>query len=103
MSKGLMIVTDYGERTFTPEELCEICHISRQQLHDLLEYEIIRPINLYQPWEFDLSQLIKVKTAMRLSRDLEVDFAIVAILLDLKEELEEYRTRLALFEKHYLR
>jgi chaperone modulatory protein CbpM len=100
----LMIIADYSQDTaLSLEELCEICHISSDLIHDLIAYEIIHP---KQPstdrWVFDLAELKRIQIALRLQRDLEVNLAGVAVVLDLLDELEALRKNSELLERHFL-
>lgn len=97
----LIIVADY-EILLTREELCHICRISAAYMNDLLQYEIIHPVYHQQNEFFDLSQLKRIKRAIRLQRDLELNLAGVALVLDLLEQMEGLRSEINLIEKHYL-
>lgn len=100
----IMIIADYSqEAALSLEELCEICHISSDIIHDLIAYEIIHP---KQPspgrWVFGLTELKRIQIALRLQRDLEVNLAGVAVVMDLLDELETLRKHSELFERHFL-
>lgn len=101
----LLIIADYTEtKPLTLEELCDIFHFSKEMVNDLVKYEIIHPTgNIQNQWIFDLDELNRVKKALRLHRDFEVNLEGVALVLDLLDEMEELRTRISLLEKHYLR
>lgn len=98
-----MIVADYSEASsLTLESLCEICEISSDEIYHLVAYDILYPAGRQpEEWVFDQKQLQRAKTALRLQRDLEINLAGVALVLDLLEDREELRAKLALFEKHY--
>lgn len=101
----LMIIADYSQdANFTLKELCEICRVSSQLIDDLVEYQIILPKPLtHDQWIFNLTELKRIQTALRLQRDLEVNLAGVALVLDLLDELHSLREQSALLEKHFLR
>ncbi|MNY74035.1 chaperone-modulator protein CbpM [compost metagenome] len=66
----------------------------------MLEYEIIQPQNpTEEQWNFDIKQLQRLKTAIRLQRDLEVNLAGVALVLDLLEEMERLKSRTIFLEQ----
>ncbi len=90
----IMIVANYAEESpVTLEELCEICNISAEIVHELIAYEIVHPrLSSQQEMLFELLDLQRAKTAIRLQHDLEVNLAGVAVVLDLLNELEELRT-----------
>lgn len=101
----LVIIADYSQETLlTLDELCEICGISYDFINELIEYEIVHPQGgAPDEWVFDLDHLQRIKTALRLQRDLEVNLAGVTVVLDLLDELEELRARMKLLEKHFLK
>lgn len=85
------------------EELCEICRINEEYLEDLVEYDVITITVPLEQAVFDLEQLDRIKTALRLQRDLEVNLAGAALILDLLDELHDLRTRAEILERHLLR
>ena len=100
-----MVVTQDTEQTYLSlQELSDICHLSPDKIHLFIEYEIIRPQGHHEEeWMFDLLQLKRMKTALRLQHDLEVNLAGVALVLDLLEQLHETEEKLAVLEKHFLK
>lgn len=99
----LIILADYAEaEALTFEELCELCQSSPEFIQDLISYEIIQPQD-EADMLFNIQQLIRVKTATRLQRDLEMNIPSIAIVLDLLEEMEELRKRMAILEKHMMK
>jgi chaperone modulatory protein CbpM len=85
------------------QELCEICRINESYLEDLVEYDVITVSFPLEQVDFDVEQLSRIKAALRLQRDLEVNMASVALILDLVEELNDLRTRAAILEKHLIK
>ena len=101
--KELIIIADYSQQEpLTLEELCKACGISIGFINELIAYDIIHPADELEERVFDLEELKRIKTALRLQRDLEVNLAGAALVLDLLEELEELRAQMALMTKHYL-
>lgn len=74
----------------TVSELCERDGFSRSMLVQLVDHEIARPLAGESPedWVFDISSAHWMKRAMRLRRDLDIDWIAVAMLLDLLREKE---------------
>ena len=97
MKKDIIIVADYShEETLTLDELIEICHVSPDFINELIAFGVVDPHGKV----FDMSQLDRIQRARRLQRDLEVNLAGVAVVLDLLDDLENMRARLAFLEKH---
>lgn len=89
--------------SLTLEELCENTGISSSFVMELVEYEVITPqITARSEHRIDVTQLQRIQTALRLQRDLEVNLSGIAIILDLLEERENLRNKIALLEKHYV-
>ncbi len=72
----------------TVRELVEGEGISRSLLLELIEYDIARPIAGagMDDWLFDAEGAHWMKRAIRLQRDLEIDWVAVALLVDLLRE-----------------
>lgn len=98
----LIIIVDNSQETFFAlNELCEVCRASPEIIKAFIEYEIIRPQGASDDtWLFDLNHLQKVKMALRLQQDLEVNLAGIALVMDLLDELEELREKVKLLERH---
>lgn len=101
--KSLMIIADYSHETYlTLDELCDICHLSPSHVNDYIGHGIIHPLGATPAeWSFNLGHLKRLKTALRLQHDLEVNLAGVALVLDLLDEIDSMRTKMDLVEKHY--
>jgi chaperone modulatory protein CbpM len=101
----LVIVADYSNESFiTFEEIVETFHVSSDFINDLIEYEIIEPkTTTIEERNFTLTELQKIKTAIRLQRDLEMNPPGIKIVIDLLEQLKELRIRNELLEKHLLK
>ncbi len=76
--------------TITLEEFCSSQGVSRTALLEMVEYDVVQPTGGHgeQDWKFDCSSVQWAKRALRLKRDLELDWVAVAILVDLMRERE---------------
>jgi chaperone modulatory protein CbpM len=84
--------------TLTLDELGSACAVETAQILQLVEEGILEPIVQEQrQWCFPATSLPRIQKAMRLQRDLDINLAGVALVLDLLDELERVRARL-----HYL-
>jgi chaperone modulatory protein CbpM len=100
--KDLIIIADYSQKTsLTSAEFRDICNISPDLFNQLIEYQIIHVEDQHEG-EFDLSQVKRAKIALRLQRDLEVNLAGAAVVLDLLEEMERLHAQMELWERHFL-
>jgi chaperone modulatory protein CbpM len=99
----ITIVADYSQdSSLTLVELCEICNITSEVVNDFIAYEIIHPqASQRGQWIFNLNELRRIKTALRLQHDLEINLAGVGLVLDLLEELEELREQKKFLERHF--
>jgi len=90
----------------TVQELCDRQGVARSLVVELVEHEVARPLAGETPeeWVFDAAAAYWVNCALRLRRDLELDWVAVAMLVDLLRERErltrentQLRQRLARF------
>lgn len=74
-------------------ELCHCANLSAEYMRELIDYDIITPIagQRQQEWQFNLAAISLVHKAARLHRDLEIDWADIALLLSLLEEITQLR------------
>lgn len=80
--------------TLTLTELSGACRVREEQIIELVEEGIIEPDIQQHHWAFPSTQLRRAGKAVRLQRDLEINAAGVALVLDLLEEIEALRARL---------
>jgi chaperone modulatory protein CbpM len=96
----IVIIANHGEeKPLTIQEICEICHISKDALQEFISYEIIFP----RQGLFDTEQLIRLHRARRLQRDLEMNLSGVAMVLKLLDEMQELRARIEFFEHYFIK
>ena len=73
-------------------QLCKACSVHSDWVINLVEEGIIEPDgDKIQVWRFSGASLIRVHSAIRLQRDLGVNLAGIALVLDLLEELKYLR------------
>ncbi|MDO9270902.1 MAG: chaperone modulator CbpM [Methylobacter sp.] len=81
--------------SLTLEQLCHACGVHADWVISLVEESIIEPQgDEIHVWRFSGASLVRVRSALRLQRDLGVNLAGIALALDLMEELENLRTQL---------
>jgi chaperone modulatory protein CbpM len=83
------------EDSLTLEQLCHACGVHADWVISLVEESIIEPQgDEIHVWRFSGASLVRVRSALRLQRDLGVNLAGIALALDLMEELEDLRAQL---------
>ena len=74
----------------TMTELCQSQSITQELIVDIVEYGIAEPIEGSQQneWVFDPSSVHWLKKAIRLNRELEIDWVAVAMVIELMRQNE---------------
>jgi chaperone modulatory protein CbpM len=76
-------------------ELCRVCAADHGQVQALVDEGILTPIgDEPQDWRFADDSLRRARLALRLTRDLDLNPAGAAVVLDLLDEIEALRARL---------
>lgn len=80
-------------------QLCRACGAHADWVISLVEEGIIEPDGReLRSWRFSGVSLVRVRSALRLQRDLGVNLAGIGLALDLMEQLEKLRTQLLINE-----
>jgi len=83
------------EVELTLVELCQACNTEERCVREWIAEGLLEPLGESpQDWRFGGDSLRRVRVAVRLSRDLEIDPAGVALALDLLDEIADLRARL---------
>jgi len=76
-------------------ELCQTCQVPEQEIRAWVIEGVLEPEGgAPDEWRFAGASLRRALTALRLSRDLEVNLAGIALALDLLDEITALRSRL---------
>lgn len=76
-------------------EICRMCRVHADYVLDLVEYGILEPVNRDpQRYHFHGECVIRIRKAMRLQSDMDINLAGVAMILDLLAEITELKSRL---------
>ena len=87
------VVDDDTELTLV--ELCQACSVHEEDVRIWVSEGVLHPsAEPGQPMRFRGASLRRARVAVRLTRDLEVNTAGIALALDLLDEIAELRTRL---------
>jgi len=89
-------------------ELCEAEEINQDIIIEVVEYGIAAPVvgNTVDEWAFDPTSVHWLKKAIRLSRELEIDWVAVAMVIELlkqKEQLQQQNQNLQRQLERFLR
>lgn len=85
-------MNDTQREVLSLSELCEITVMSKQTIIEIVEHGIVEPIgDRPESWRFNTHMLVTTRKALRLHRDLEIDWSGIAFTLSLLEELEDLR------------
>ncbi|TAL58685.1 MAG: molecular chaperone [Legionella sp.] len=88
--------------TYTFTEVCHRYHIPKELLIEIIEIGLFPEQNITaEQMVLDQKSLMRLETAFRLHRDLEVNLPGVALALELMDEMERMRNELAILRKHF--
>ncbi|MFZ2315416.1 MAG: chaperone modulator CbpM [Gammaproteobacteria bacterium] len=95
----IVIMTDYSDESLLSlTDVCRICSITPAAINQLAAYDIIQ---LNEDCCFNLEHLSRIQQSLRLQRDLEVNLAGVAIILNLMDDMRKLEMTINLYKKHY--
>jgi chaperone modulatory protein CbpM len=76
-------------RTFTLRETCLVCGAEAARVIELVEFGVVIPEGAApESWAFSEPEVLRFKKALRLHRDLGIDPAGLALVLDLLDQIE---------------
>ncbi len=79
----------------TLDDLCRACAIDAQRIIELVDFGVLEPQGREPArWIFGGASLHRARAALRLQRDLDIDLAGAALVLELLDEIDTLRTRL---------
>lgn len=79
----------------TLAELSRICRVRTEWVKELVDEGVVEPLPVHRTqWRFAATSIVRVQKADRLQRDLGVNLAGTALILDLLEKIEALETRL---------
>ncbi|MDD2774743.1 MAG: chaperone modulator CbpM [Gallionella sp.] len=91
----LTICIHEEQTQLTLADLCRACSIHADEIIALVEVGVLEPQGREpEQWVFIGDSLHRARKALRLQRDLGIDFAGAALVLELLDEIASLRTRL---------
>ena len=86
--------------TLTLSELTIFCDTNAEWVVTLVEHGVVAPVIQAAPeWEFTAAHIARARKAARLMRDLGLNVAGVALVLDLIEERDALARKLVIMER----
>jgi chaperone modulatory protein CbpM len=85
------------ESSLTLAELCQTCQAPAETIIRLIDYGVITPCKgtTSREWRFHRNALVRTDKALRIKRDLGVNLAGTALVLELLDEIDILRKKLA--------
>ena len=91
---GLILDEDCN---FSLDEISTACSVHTEYIVELVDEGIVEPVEQQceqQHWIFSGRSLLRARKARRLQRDLGINLAGAALVLDMMEEIEQLREQL---------
>lgn len=103
--KGMVIIADYSQgQELNIDELMDYLHLRAEFIEGLIDFGIVQPQGKSaNEWIFDDTAIKRIQQAKRLHRDLEINLAGIATILDLLDEVRELRKHAELIERHFFK
>ena len=79
---------------YTLVELSRICVINEDMLREMADFGIIEPRHSRGEWVFSGTSMIRIRKALRLRRDLSINWEGISLALDLLDQIDELRQQL---------
>ena len=86
-------------REYTVEELCRVCRLERHRLVEYVAHGVVGETAGSRE-RFTWLELHRLVRAVRVRRELEVELADLALVLDLLETIERQRRELDVLRRH---
>jgi chaperone modulatory protein CbpM len=86
---SLKVISHEFSVSFT--ELCDAANMSADYLAELIAYNIVKPVagKSADDWRFSSNSVKVVNKAIRLHQDLEIEWADIALVVDLLDEIDQ--------------
>ncbi len=97
MRQEEITVTIVDETDLSLGELCSLLRVEVEAIVEMVDESIVSPVGTTEGrWRFRGSDLLRLRRAVRLQRDLGLNLPGVAVVLDLMDEVAALRGQLAL-------
>lgn len=86
--------------TYTLVEFSQMCVIPKEMVFQMIDYGIVEPDGETQEqWVFHYQSVERAQKAIRLQKDLEINWSGISLALDLIDEVNELREMVRQFER----
>lgn len=86
--------------TLSLADICEAVELPEQTFVELIDNGIISPLRYEDAeWIFDLRTVSIARRATRLHRDLDLEWAAIAVIVDLLQERDELRAEVTSLQR----
>ncbi len=100
MRRQIAIIEMEDNQVYSLRELCESACVSAELVMDMVDSGILAPAGgAPGNWGFACGQLLRLKRAVRLQRDLDLNLAGVALALDLLDDVDHLRQQVTVLER----
>ncbi|GAB1258274.1 chaperone modulator CbpM [Aurantivibrio plasticivorans] len=97
-------MTDHIHLDITIHELCDTADLTREMLIDLIEHGVIQPHGTTPDnWLFSAHHVSLTRRAVRLHRDLDIEWQTIGFVLQLLEERDQLREEIAMLKQRLSR
>lgn len=87
--------------TFTVTEICQRCNLPYAFLKQMVEHGMFESqLDLEENFALDLVQVNRIESAFHLHNDLEINMPGIALVLELRDEIDHLQKELALLRNH---
>ena len=84
-------------------EVCQIYQIEEKQLEDILEHGLLSSVkHPIKKAHFDLTMLHRIRRALRLQHDLELNASGSVLVLELLDHIDQLKAQLRVLSHHVL-
>jgi len=103
MSSEDYLVAEIARSRLNLRDLCRLFDLRADELVQLVEFGVVEPVRGRSPsdWRFSAMSITRVRRALRLRQDLHIDYAGLALVLDLLEEVHDLRSRLHAIDRNF--
>jgi chaperone modulatory protein CbpM len=91
-----------GRTIYRLREVCQACGVHAEDIVEMVDEGVIEVTGTdVRQWRFTGSSVVRIRTVLRLQRDLRVNLAGAALALTLLDEVDALRAKLARNERRH--